>query len=400
MKNSTATIRVACAIVFLIFVFFYIYCFQTDILAFAQHVWSGGKTHWNGIVGASIITLILYLVHMAVNAICSLPKRVYALSFLPSFLLLSALTAVNPDKSVGVSMAGWSMWMCFPLLIFSLFLLKFVSGYEKFESPVHSTSILSSVSAYNFTILSVMMLLTFVIGNTDRNLHQRLKMERYVSEKRYDDALTVAKRGDGTDASMSMLCALSLSKKGELGEKLFEYPIVMSSSALLPATNALFLGNTEGDDYTICRFLFTDNARLWKQLGAYPAMKIKNTVDFLHLIQRVGKARPALPDYILSAYLMDGDLKGFASEITKYYDITEDKMPKHFKEALVLYTHLHSSRVLTYKSNILDADYEDFLKLERAKYLSERERDYTLRKAYFGTYWYYHYAKKMKSTSK
>lgn len=396
MKNSTATIRVACAIVFLVFVFFYIFCFQTDLLAFAQHVWSGGKTHWDGLVGASIITLLLYLIQVGVNAINVLPKRLHTLTFLPSFLILAALTCINPDASIGAPLLGYRTWICLILIVVSIVFLKAISGYKSMESHLRNTSILSEVSACNFSLLVLMMLITLGIGNTDRTFHQRLKMERCVMERQYEEALKTARMGDGTDPSMTMLCALSLSKKGELGEKFFEYPVVMSSRALLPATNALYKGvDNGGKDWKVCRFLMNDDTRLWRQIGAYPRSEIISTVEFLHFLQQTEMARPAVPDYILTAYLMDGDLDSFAEEIQEYYDITQDKLPKHFKEALVLYTHLHSSRLLTYQNNTLDADYEDFLKIDRKKYSSPSERINALRRSYQGTYWFYYHTKKM-----
>lgn len=393
-KNSTATIKVASAIVFLVFVFCYIYCFQTDLLAFAQHVWSGGKTHWNGIVGASVITLILFLIHVALNAVNILPNRLHSLTYLPSFLLLAALTSIDPQSCVGAPLLGVSTWICCALFVLSVIFIKLINGYESFESVGESTSLLSHVSLCNFFLMVLMMMITMGIGNTDRKLHLRLAAERFVSEKKYDDVLRMVKKGDGTDRTMTMFCALALSKNNTLGEKFFEYPNCKTSRALLPTTKTLENASEKNDEgYKIenSGFLFSDDARLWRQLGAYPRNDIESTVDFLHLLQRKGMARKAVPDYILTAYLMDCDLYSFASEITKYYDLENDELPKHFKEALILYTHLHSSRVLTYHHNALDADYEDFVKIQRKKYQKKGEREFALKKAYQGTYWYYYY---------
>lgn len=393
-KNSTVTVRVACAIVFLVFVFCYIYCFQTDLLAFAQHVWAGGKTRWNAFVGAAVITLLLYLVHVAVSSLSRMPQRVESLTYLPSFLLLSALTGISPDSSVGIPLVGVNTWVCLLLFPLSLLLIKVVEGDNQIKIPRNINTHVSKVSLCNFGVLALLMLLTIGLSNTDRTLHLRLKMERHINEKMYDDALKMAKMGDANDSSMTMFCALALSKRGLLGENFFEYPVVMSSSALLPKTNALYSSDTDNmASWKDSRFIYNKDEVLWRQLGGIPAEKVTSTVDFLHLLQRKNVARPAVPDYILTAYLMDGQLKEFVSEIGKYYDLNTDKLPKHYKEALVLYTHLHSNRILTYENSTLDADYVDFLKLERMKYSTHAERDYALRKAYLGTYWHYYYQK-------
>ena len=48
-----------CAIVFLTFSFVWLYCFQADVLAAAQHVLSKGLTSYKPLVGALLITLVL-----------------------------------------------------------------------------------------------------------------------------------------------------------------------------------------------------------------------------------------------------------------------------------------------------------------------------------------------------
>ena len=65
-------------------------------------------------------------------------------------------------------------------------------------------------------------------------------------------------------------------------------------------------------------------------------------------------------------------------------------LPKHYREALVLYTHLHTHRVLTYHDSVIDADYEDFLRVCRAGYTSPEAKRAAMSDTYFGTYWYYY----------
>lgn len=375
----------ACAIVFIGFVFCYVYFLQTDLLAYAQHVWSGGKTRWNGMVGAVIITAVLYIIQVLVASLNTLPQRLYSLSFLPSMLLLAALASVNPESSVGIVLLTPYSWVALVGVIVSLIVIFALKGSSAVERPVVSSSLFSDVSMKNFALMALMMFVVVGFGNTDRTFHQRLRMERLVYTGQYDEALEVARKSDGSDASMTMFSAYALMRKGELGESMFEYPVVTSSEALLPMRKGNDIPCTEQS-----RFLFTSNERLWNNIGGVPAEEM-TVVDFLNLVQKRGIARRSVPEYILTAHLLDCNLKTFASEIGKYYDITKDTLPKHFREALVLYTHLHSQRVLTYHSSVLDADYEDFLKLERKKYSSTREKMNVLGNSYLGTYWYYYF---------
>ena len=65
-NSSTVGIRLMCAIVFLTFTFGFLYFFQADILAVAQHVLSGGLTHYNCLTGAVLLTLGLQLLQVLI----------------------------------------------------------------------------------------------------------------------------------------------------------------------------------------------------------------------------------------------------------------------------------------------------------------------------------------------
>lgn len=424
VKDSTAAIRVACAIVFLIFVFSYVYFFQTDLLAYAQHVWSGGQTHWNAEVGAKLFTLVLFIIYLGVSSLVKLPQRVYSLTFFPSLMMLGTITSMGGQGSEGNLSVGIWAWICAASLVVYLFLVRALSSYSPYETPIVSNSFFSEVSWTNFGILCLMMLMTCGIGNTDRAFHQQLKMERYVAAKKYDKAICMRVNERDVDSSMTMIRAYALSKRGLLGEKLFSAPITNGSRALLPSSDGSV------------RFCFHTNEMIWRHLGAAPREEIRDVKTFFKTLQKQHLSRPCVDEYLLSSYLLDKDLCVFAKEILRYYDFrTEEErtkaadeiekkrkklakiigeeeaadsirevlltpsgcnvkpmseLPKHFREALVLYTHIHSDRVLTYHDNVLDADYEDFLKVDRKKYKGVHEHDNALRDAYAGTYWYYY----------
>lgn len=425
IKDSTAAIRVACAIVFLIFTFSYVYFFQTDVLAYAQHVWSGGKTYWNGEIGATIFTVVLFLIHLGISSMVRLPNRLYALTFFPSLIILGALTCVYPNNTGSAMLFGFGVWVALGLLLACVISFRLLSVYTPYEQQISSTSLFSEVSWMNMAIMCLMMIVTCGLGNSDRVFHQQLKLERFIEKGDYEKVACFPVSMNDVDSSMTMCRALALSHQGKLGEKLFEYPLCGGSKALLPR-----------EDKSV-RFYYHSSVMIWKYLGAIPRKPVSNVMDFFRKLQRQKLAKECVDEYLLTALLLDGDLCGFASEIKKYYDFrTEeerdlvasdiekrrkklakvigeeaaadsikeilitpsgykvkelDKLPKHFREALVLYTHIHSQRVLTYHDNVFDADYEDFLKVDRMAYSDSREHDNKLREAYAGTYWYYYH---------
>ena len=414
-----------CAIIFLIFVFSYVYSYLSDMLALAQHVWSGGETHYNSIIGAVLITIVLYIIHLGVCAIVRLPHRAFALSFAPSLILLGVLSCatIQPDNSV--SFVFSAVVACILLAIVAM-AMKLLSDYAPCESKLHGgTSLFSQVACYNYGLLATLFFVTFCMGNNDRYLHSTLSMEHRIMDGHYESALEEAST-DG-NASMTMLRAYALSRQNELGERLFEYPVSGGSHALLPS---------QGNVHT----MLMPDSLIWRNIGGYPRAEVKDVRQFLRVLQRQNMARPSVDDYMLTACLLDKDLRGFAREIVKVYDFrtqqekdeeltnimkkrkklarligeqeandsipmpkavspsgvkmkSPDELPKHYREALVLYTHLCSSRQLTYVNSATETDYKEFQKLMRSKRKTKAEHDNALKTAYFGTYWWYYYKK-------
>ena len=75
--------------------------------------------------------------------------------------------------------------------------------------------------------------------------------------------------------------------------------------------------------------------------------------------------------------------------LPRYYAIN-DSLPRHYREALVLYVHQTSSPLIVYHENAIDTDYDDLQKLERT-YPDATARSLAVYKQYFGTYWWYYY---------
>ncbi len=422
-KNSTATITVACAFVFIVFVFCYLYFMQADILALSQFAWSGGQTHYNAVIGAVLLTMVFFIIRIGVSSFTDFPRRLHSLVYFPSLVMLGTLTGGTMQED-GTVTIGTKIWLSVALLVLFAMTARPLSKYRPYESPLSSVSLFSQASWMNVGLLVLMFMMCLAFGNTDRMTHHKLLMERYVAQGKYDRALLVAEYDRETDSVMTMLRAYSLSVQGKLGERIFTYPLCGGSRALLPAVSRRE------------RLAFTSDAPLWKHLGAAPRGTVKDAVEFLRLLQRQKKATPAVDDYLLTAWLLDGNLKGFAHAVTQCYDMRTDEeralaaenlekrrkvlarkigekeaadsvrevlltpsgaprkqmadLPRHYKEALVLYTHLNTVRVLTYHDSVTDADYEDFLKVSRAGYPSPAVRKAALRDAYFGTYWYYY----------
>ena len=86
---------------------------------------------------------------------------------------------------------------------------------------------------------------------------------------------------------------------------------------------------------------------------------------------------------------MDKKLDKFVSSVTKYYNV-KNPLPTHYREALLLYTHLRSNPKIIYRNSVMEADFQDFQSLED-KYKNTTERRNMLCDVYGNTYWFYYF---------
>ena len=362
-----------CAFVFVTFSFLWLCFFQADLLSVSQHLLSEGKTHYNRTIGTVIITGVLWLLQIGVYSILKLRRYSHALTYFPSLLFLAAITAARQDTDGQLSFGHWYWLLPLFLLLWGggVWVARTVQPYE--ANP--SAGLLSRPVWLNMLMMALMMLGVAIVGNTNAVFHYRTHAETALMDRDFDEALRVGNESLETDANLMMLRMYALSRKGLLGERLFSYPVVGSSDAMLPTGQ-----NT--------RMLMYPVDSVYRHLGAIPRRNMRS-MDYLAAIIRSGQAKPAAADYLLCGYLIDKNLDAFASEIGRYYTVG-DSLPFHYREALVLYTHIRSNPVVVYHSAVLDVDFKDFKQLE-ASSGSLSERKCKMQDHYANSYWYYFY---------
>ena len=372
--SNPISVRVMCAVVFIIFSFVWLYFFQADILTMTQHVLSGGLTHYHRFWGAVIITITLYLVQLLVYRIAHLKRLGHALTYGPSVLLLSMLTDIGQKLDTGVDIvASWHVMLV--AFIVWVFIVCIALKLQEFEDDT-PYALFSRPMWINMLTMSLMMMWVAWIGNTDAVFHYRMKMENLLSQGNYGHALAVGKKSLESDDHLFMLRMYALARTDGLGEHLFEYPVAGSSSLMLPSN-----GKT--------KMLVCPVDSLYRFLGARPVGQIE-PVRYLKLLQRRDSVpRKVLADYLLCGELIDKDLDRFAKDIQDYYTVN-DSLPKHYREALTLYSRLRSKPVVVYHHPVMDEDYDNLQELEK-RYPSQTERKGKVEEHYRGTYWYYYW---------
>lgn len=376
-RNSTITIRVMCAITFCFFSFCYLFFYQADILMVAQHVLSGGVTTYNRWVGAILLTMLLQLLQVGAYSVFRLNKRTHAVTYFPSMLLLTFVTDINADIYKSFSLGAW-VWLMPLLLVLWVGVARLLKPFEPYE-PEGSNGFFSRMAWANMAIMTVMMVGVALIGTGDDIFHYRAKMETCLIRGEYDKALAVGANAESNDAALTMLRVYALQRQGELGERLFEYPVTGSSNTILPTTDSVY-------------FLVYPTDSIYRYLGAKPAHHM-SVATYLRLLRDMPKSNTAaINDYVLCCNLIDRKLDDFVRNLYLQHrgdSMVLDSLPKHYREALVLYNHLRSVPLISYNDTVMNTDYEDMQALKR-KYTAVMERKSQLRLQYGKTYWYYY----------
>ncbi|MBP7856781.1 MAG: hypothetical protein KAZ98_02770 [Prevotella sp.] len=377
IKNRAMAMQMTCTFFFLLFTFIYLYDYQADIMAVTQSALSKGATRYNRTIGAVLITLLLWLLQIGVCALTKLRRQTHAVTYFPSFVLLALLSDLSPEVDTSGYVGRW-LWL-FPLLMLVFAgVVWFSRQLESLDIAIGSSNLLSKIVWTNLLMMILMAMGVTAIGCSDEVFHYRMNMENRIAQGDFEGALKIGSQSEETDSSLTMMRAWALSGQNELGERLFEYALTGGSDALLP--NGVSV-----------RLLMAPEEKLYKRLGVVFVEKMRPKTYFEKLHQ-TRWATKASHDWLLCAYLLDRDLEHFVRALGKYYHV-DSTLPKHYREALILYNHLTSNPYIVYDDNVMDADYEDFQTLDN-KYKDPRVKYTMLRDSYGKTYWFYYYFKR------
>ena len=374
MKNSTMLMKIACAILFLVFTFCFLYYYQADILTVEQHVLSHGQTHYDRTIGAVLITLLLYLLQLGVYSLTKFERYAHATTYFPSLLFLATITNVNTDIERGLFLGVW-LWLL-PLLLVLYTLWACLSRKcQHHGSEAHSPGLFLRTIWTNVLALALMFFLVGLISNHNDVFHYRMRAENALLCDDFKEASSVGQNSQATDSSLTMIRAYALGRQGLLGERFFRYSQEGTSKVLLP-------------DGVTTKLLLYPESRLYRSLGAMP-FSWKEPMECLEFLCKHHLGTRMVVDYLLIGYLLDRRLDAFAHAVVQYYDVSKS-LPMHYCEALVLYNHMRSAPYVEYHHDVVEADYKDFMKLFRSE-KQQAARLAVVKKTFGNTYWYYYF---------
>ena len=141
---------------FVVFIFLYLYYYQSDTLIYVQHVLSNGKTHYNSLVGGIIITAISYIIILLQQTFSKVIRRFRFIAFYLPSLLIAFLCDVDEHVSFNFYL------LIFGLLLYGL-VLYWLKGIVK-QSNNHYTSNFADTLLFQLMYLIVLFFSISIIG--------------------------------------------------------------------------------------------------------------------------------------------------------------------------------------------------------------------------------------------
>lgn len=380
-QNITDRIKLSCGLLFALFCFCYLYCLQNDVLAEAQYVFSNGQTHYSRFFGAVIITFSLMCVQYLVERVAHLSGGWYAVTYMPSFVLLMMLTSLGQQTIEDFTFGSW-LWIL-PLFIVLYVLLLRIKTKILGESIVDGDY---TMSRYLWPNMLTLFLMMFVCGinapATDVYMYE-LKAERLILDGEYKAASEVAQKSIPVSCRLNELRMYALAKEGQLGEKLFDYPQPYGEKSLLML------------DDTVTRLHRFTSKNIQESLGAWANDAVKSLDSYLNLLRKHESTRhnPLLPEYVLCSKLLSKDMKGFYKSVKVYYNLSDPSnvmnLPKAYRQAMLLQAKsIGRDSLQSFADTLMLSEYRGYRELQ-ASDTTQSVKEGLLRRYYGNTLWWY-----------
>lgn len=229
-KSSDKSVRWVCGVLFAAFAFCWLYFFQRELLQAENRVLfsaDNGLRIWmfnHHFLVSVALTAISMLLAIPGRIVLRFKKGLYGCNYLFSAAFLGVITGYDGDSLFGQSYTEWIVTGIFMLVLFLI--CKIVASVPKSEYNDRPRTL-----AGNLLLMSLLFCLAGYLGNTDENLHRRLRMEQFYNDGRYEDLLEVGRYEEESDPGIDLLRAKAMlnieaNPAGSgIGDMLFKYSI-------------------------------------------------------------------------------------------------------------------------------------------------------------------------------
>lgn len=250
-RNNDRTTRLAWAVLFGVFAFSWIHFFQGELLCAMLRSVTGGK--WNALFEHRILitlplTLLVLLTAIPSHRLIGFKGGMYACNYLLPAILLGALTGYSSTAVFGQTLSQWITVLAISIALWTV--CKIVASVPKSQYCKKQRE-----ACGNLFILSILFCITATLGNTDENLHRKLRIEHYLHLGQYEKALSIGVYEHETNSAISLarldaMLRMDAQKPGSgVGEYLFTFPLD-NAKELLEALSVMS-GRTEYDSNSV-----------------------------------------------------------------------------------------------------------------------------------------------------
>lgn len=368
--------NMVCGGLFIIFATVYLGYFQRDLLEAVHYSMSHGNKEFDIVPATVIIITILLIMRWGLNLLMRLRGKMSALAYLPSFLGLVTMTGFGRNMYMDGFSYAW--WWVMPLVT-AVFVVAVVMIRKGLRIQKNQNADLQQSMIWNITLMLLMSVGTLCLGNTDRFLHNELRMENLMAKDMNGEALECAAKSLRTTRTLTALRMLAMTKEGKTGEMLFEYPQYYKSEGMF----------FENDSNRTLRYT---NDSVYALIGGKPATG-ERRMEYLKRMAYRGDSCYSARLYYLAGLMLQKNLDGFAKAVADFR-IKGDSLTRYFKEAAIMYKEKNPQ----WDFEIEDKDSACHKMMERYRYRqmdtykSKDEERNRMRTEFGNTFrWYYDY---------
>lgn len=359
-----------CAILFAVFSFLFVAKSQSVLLELLYDKVATGKLQYNAYVVGGVISVALTIFALWLNKFTGFKREWTAFSFMPSAMVLAFITDI--DRSLYTGEYDYLKWIIVLAIgVFAYAAFSFVLRRILFAKIKNVAMSANRIIWRNLVLFVILFSLVGFLSNGEENFKREALVASYYKKGDSDNALKVGYLSNVASHSLTVQRAYILAKGGMLGERLFEYPQYYGADGLIPAKEQVSP-------------LVPDS--VYALLGASP-LQGEEALDVFKRALKNDNVSPAAKDYYLSALLLDRKIVEFTDNVKILYPDTETaNLPKHYQEALLLYSSINGDSVQA--SAAMQEQFNAFKALE-AEHEDIFVRGNYLRRHFGRTYWWY-----------
>jgi len=390
-QRTASFLTVACVLCFVVYSLYIYMGEQRDIVALAHYITSGGDTLDSIFISALLGTLLAALPSVLLLRFFPFPIRLKAVATLPSFVILGILTGArmqsiqDSDIHLPVFSGCMMMTVAIALCVASLSLRE--------DHAEHNT--VPHYMCSNVVILSLGVLMSIIVSNHNRELHDQLLVERLMHQGDTRQALDVGTDYTVQNRNITAMHALALSREGRLADELFSQPGLKGSESLIPDTAPacrIYLAPCMVARHIQAAIMPGARMSTARFLEKAMEMRQQAMADTLRMQQDSLSIQP-LADYYLCSLLLDRKLSEFVRRLPQFYAIS-DSMPRHYREAYILAQRRHINDGTVLEDEEITTAITDFIQIMAKNAKDSRQQRKVCLDMYGGTYWSYYFFKR------